>query len=189
MAGPMGAEGCSPFGPPPSPPSSSGTVAAMPLGWTAAPEFTCVGAGGLGGFFPGAAAPVGPVTINAFSSGGGPGMGQTDVAAGLRFGWITGPSIYSFAAIGMTTLVTVPGGGSIPANSGTALTITVPGVRPTDSVWANQTSAVFPSGMSIVNAFCATAGQVTLQILNCTTSSQSVPVNFPCRIGALRGPV
>lgn len=187
MAGP--GDCCSPFGPPPSPPTSSGTVAAMPLAWSPVTEFGAIAAGGMGGFFGPTPAPVGPVTMNAFSSGGGPGMRQTDIAAGLRFGWQVGPSIYSFTAIGLTVLVTVPGGGSIPANSGTALTITVPGVRPTDSVWANQTSAVFPSGMSIVNAFSAAANQVTLQILNCTTSSQSVPVNFPCRVGALRGPI
>lgn len=81
---------------------------------------------------------------------------------------------------------TVPGGGSVPANSGTTLSVTVTGVLATDAVFANQTSALFPAGMSITNAFASGANTVTLEILNCTTTSKTVPSNFPLRVGVLR---
>lgn len=177
---------CSPLGPGPGPsPSGGSSLASMPLGGGPALSGGLkIGnlAAGVGGLVSGASS-----GLKAFSSGGGDvgrcGLGRVEFGA-----WIIGGSFMSIQATGFVINVTVPGGGSVPANSGTALSITVPGVLATDSVWANQTSAVFPSGMSIVNAFSTGANSVTLQILNCTTSSQSIPSNFPCKIGILRGP-
>lgn len=173
--------GCSPLGPPPS--GGGSALAAMPLGWSAGLGFACFAAGGAGGFSPGSGA---PATANAFSSGGGDvgrcGLGRTDFGA-----WIIGGSNMSAQATGFVVNVTVPGGGSVPANSGVSLSITVPGVLATDSVWANMTSATFSAGVAIVNAYATGANAVTLQIHNVTTSSQSVPTNFPCRVGILRG--
>lgn len=172
--------GCSPLGPPPS--SGGSSLAAMPLGWSSGLGFSCFAAGGGGGFSGG----VGGTTANAFSSGGGDvgrcGLGRTEFG-----GWLIGGSTMSARATGFVVNVVVPGGGTIPANSGVSLSITVPGVLATDSVWANMTSATFSVGVAIVNAYSTGANSVTLQIHNCTTSSQSVPTNFPCRVGILRG--
>lgn len=92
----------------------------------------------------------------------------------------------SITAVGKIFSVTVPGGGSVPGNSGTTLSVTVAGVLATDAVFANQTSALFPGGMSIVNAFASGANTITLEILNCTTTSKTIPTNFPLRVGVLR---
>jgi hypothetical protein len=92
----------------------------------------------------------------------------------------------SITAVGQIFSVTVPGGGAVPANSGTTLSVTVTGVLATDAVYANQTSALFPAGMSITNAFASGLNTVTLEILNCTTSSKTIPSNFPLRVGVLR---
>lgn len=176
---------CSPLGPGPSPSPSGGSSASMPLGGGPALSGG-IRIGDLTGGAGGMVSTGANTTLNAFSSGGADvgrcGLGRIDFGS-----WVVSQSTLSLQATGFVVNVTVPGGGSVPANSGTALSITVPGVRATDSVWANQTSAVFPSGMSIVNAFSTGANNVTLQILNCTTSSQSIPTNFPCKIGILRG--
>lgn len=92
----------------------------------------------------------------------------------------------SITAVGKIFSATVPGGGSVPANSGTTLTVTVTGVLATDAVFANQTSATFPVGLSITNAFASGANQITLEMQNCTTTSKSIPTNFPIRVGVLR---
>lgn len=86
----------------------------------------------------------------------------------------------------LKTTVNVPGGGAVPGNSGTTLSVTVAGVLATDAVFANQTSALFPGGMSICNAFASGANTITLEILNCTTTAKTIPSNFPLIVGILR---
>lgn len=175
---------CSPLGPGPSPsPSGGAALVGMPLHFPFGGGFSCCGAGGVTGFAGAGATPPAPM---AFSSGGA----GVDLRSGFgkaTFGWTTGTAVMSAVAFGFVVNITVPGGGSIPANSGTSLSVTVPGVLATDSVWANQTSAVFSVGVAIVNAYSTGANSVTLQIHNCTTSSQSIPSNFPLRVGILRG--
>jgi hypothetical protein len=129
----------------------------------------------------------------------GPNAFQSGIVGGSRdiLGRISFPQMVLMGAMlsaplaGIATVfvanVTVTGGGSVPANSGTTLTVPVSGVLSTDSVYANQTSATFAAGLSIVNAFASGAGQITLELLNCTTTSKSIPTNFPLRVGILRG--
>jgi hypothetical protein len=128
----------------------------------------------------------GGTAINAFSSGG---VGATRDALGrIQFSqWVLMGSMASAVATSIVVNVTVTGGGTIPANSGQSLTVPVPGVRATDSVYANQTSATFSAGVSIVNSFASAANQVTLEIMNATTSTQPIPTNFPLRVGIIRG--
>ena len=248
---------CSPFGPPPSPPSSGALAALMPLAWSFGLSFSSMAVGGGAGFSSpsstpapalatssggggtsagrlafspmasgpaGAALVLGPSSAAAAASSSGAGGTRLAFASWSAMptgavGGVQGPSqaVQAFSsgvnAITFQNLgrfdfspmtganggfqggraqsfvfnVIVPGGGSVPANSGTSLTVTVPGVLASDAVQANQTSAVFASGISIVNAYANAAGQVTLQILNCTTASQSIPVNFPLRVGVSRG--
>lgn len=248
---------CSPFGPPPSPPSSGALAALMPLAWSFGLSFSSMAVGGGAGFSApsstpapalatssggggtsagrlafspmasgpaGAALVLGPSSAAAAASSSGAGGTRLAFASWSAMptgavGGVQGPSqaVQAFSsgvnAITFQNLgrfdfspmtganggfqggraqsfvfnVIVPGGGSVPANSGTSLTVTVPGVLASDAVQANQTSAVFASGISIVNAYANAAGQVTLQILNCTTASQSIPVNFPLRVGVSRG--
>jgi hypothetical protein len=129
----------------------------------------------------------GPATLQAFSSGlqavTFQNLGRFDFSpmSGANGGFQGG------RAQSFVFNVTVVGGGSVPANSGTSLTVTVPGVLASDSIQANQTSATFSAGISIVNAYASGAGQITLQILNCTTASQAIPSNFPLRVAVLRG--
>lgn len=248
---------CSPFGPPPSPPSSGALAALMPLAWSFGLSFSSMAVGGGAGFsspsstpapaaatssggggtsagrlafspmasgIAGAALSLGPPS-SALATSSGSGAARlgfatfspmpTGAAGGVQGGLPAAPLAFSsgiqavtFQNLGrfdfspMTGAnggfqggraqsfvfnVIVPGGGSVPANSGTSLTVTVPGVLASDAVQANQTSALFASGISIVNAYANAAGQVTLQILNCTTASQSIPVNFPLRVGVSRG--
>ncbi len=175
--------GCSPFGPAPSPSPSGGTaLVGMPLHFPFGGGFQCFAGGAAGGFSGGSGA-----LANAFSSGGFD-VGRSGLGRLTFEGWILGDSVVTptpFA--GFVVNITVTGGGSVPANSGVTLSVTVPGALGTDSVHANQTSALFPAGMSIVNAFATGANAVTLEILNCTTSAKTVPSNFPLRVGILRG--
>lgn len=178
----FGACCCSPLGPGPSPsPSGGASLVGMPLHFPFGGGFSCCTAGGATGFSGGT-----PAAPSAFSSGGASADLRSTFGRAM-FGWISGASIMNTPALGLVVNIVVPGGGSVPANSGVSLNVTVPGVLPTDSVWANQTSATFAQGIGIVNAFSAAANQVTLQIHNCTTSSQAVPTNFPLRVGILRG--
>lgn len=175
--------GCSPLGPAPSGGGGS-ALAAMPLGWSSGLGFACFAAGGGAGGFSGG---VGGATAKAFSSGGAD-VGRCGMGRLTFEGWILGDSVVTpIPFAGFVVNITVTGGGSVPANSGVTLSVTVPGALGTDSVHANQTSALFPAGMSIVNAFATGANAVTLEILNCTTSAKSVPSNFPLRVGILRG--
>ncbi len=172
--------GCSPLGPPPSASGGSALVG-MPLHFPFGGGFECFAGGAAGGFSGG------PTVAKAFSSGGAD-VGRCGLGRLSFEGWILGDSVVSptpFA--GFVVNITVTGGGSVPANSGVTLSVTVPGALGTDSVHANQTSALFPAGMSIVNAFATGANAVTLEILNCTTSAKSIPSNFPLRVGILRG--
>ncbi len=178
--------GCSPLGPggvTPSP-SSGAALVGMPLYFPFGGGFQCFAGGASGGF---AGGPGVPGVANAFSSGGAD-VGRCGLGRLTFEGWILGDStVVPTPFAGFVVNITVTGGGSVPANSGTTLSLTVPGALGTDSVHANQTSALFPAGMSIVNAFATGANAVTIEILNCTTSAKSIPSNFPLRVGILRG--
>lgn len=186
VSGPFG-QGFTSGGPPPTGPAAAVSSGGGMVGGSA---FAMRAAPSVLGIVQQTIVQAGTTGPNAFSSGS---SGNTrDMLGRLSFPqWALMGSMLAAPLAGVATSlvvnVTVTGGGSVPANSGTTLTVTVPGVLSSDSVYANQTSATFAAGLSIVNAFASGAGQITLELLNCTTTSKSIPTNFPLRVGILRG--